>query len=387
MIASMNKSGYAILANLLVPLAGMSTDIYLPSLPHMAQAFSTDDSYVQLTMTSFVIAMGLGQYLAGPVSDALGRKRLIITALVIQLITVLTILYVPFVSLIIATRALQGIACAFMIVPARALLNDNFDGNELKKKFNYLTISFALAPIVAPFIGGYCEYYFGWRASFGFLLVYITILLFLMLFTNETIKAKRQFSVSHLFHNYAVIISNKSFMYRTIFLSVLFGYTALSSILGPFIFQNALGLSAVEYGYVALSLGLAWFMGNLTNRVLFTMDQKVKLITSLAAQSITIIILIVFSYYGAITVASFLIPLFIIIFCAAILFAMLVSESMLQFPDLAASSNAFLFATTWVAFGAYTFYATSLPVNSVMPMALSYLVVNCMSFLLIKKIQ
>jgi|GEM_PF-1856820 MFS family permease len=388
MIARMKPIRYAILANLLVPLAGMSIDIYLPSLPHMAQAFSTDDSFIQLTMTSFVIAMGFGQYLAGPVSDAIGRKSLIITALVIQFITVITIIHVPFISLIIATRALQGIACAFMIVPARALLNDNFEGNELKKKFNYLTISFALAPIVAPFIGGYCEYYFGWRASFYFILTYVTILLICMLcLTTETIKSKRPFSMSHLIHNYAIIMANKSYMYRTLFLSILFGYTALSSILGPFIFQNTLDLSAVEYGYVALSLGLAWFLGNLTNRILFNVEHNIKVIFSLIVQSIMIIILMTLSYFDMITVASFLVPLFIIIFCAAIMFAMLVSESLSQFPELAASSNAFLFATTWVAFGAYTFYATWLSVSNVMPMALTYLFVNCMCYLLMNKIH
>ena len=149
----MQKTRYAILANLLVPLAGMSTDIYLPSLPHMARAFSIDNSLVQLTITSFVTAMGFAQYLAGPVSDAIGRKSMIIISLVIQFISVITIIHVPSMPLIIAMRAVQGIACAFMIVPARALLNDNFEGNELKKKFNYLTISFALAPIIAPFIG------------------------------------------------------------------------------------------------------------------------------------------------------------------------------------------------------------------------------------------
>jgi DHA1 family bicyclomycin/chloramphenicol resistance-like MFS transporter len=384
----MNKTRYAILANLLVPLAGMSIDIYLPSLPHMARAFSVDDSFVQLTMTFFVMAMGFGQYLAGPVSDAIGRKSLIIAALIIQFITVITIIHVPFISLIIALRAVQGIACAFMIVPARALLNDNFEGNELKKKFNYLTISFALAPIVAPFIGGYCEHYFGWQASFYFVLGYITILLIVMLrFTTETIKIKRRFSMNQLIHNYRIIMSNKTYMYRTLFLSVLFGYTALSSILGPFIFQNTLGLSAVEYGYLALSLGLAWFLGNLTNRFLFDVGHNIKVLVSLLVQTLMILILITFSYLEMITVTSFLIPLFVITFCAAIIFAMLVSESLSQFPDLAASSNAFLFATTWVGFGIYTFYATSLPVNNVMPMALTYLFVNCVCYLLLKKIQ
>lgn len=385
--ANMNKIRYAILANLLVPLAGMSIDIYLPSFPHMARAFSIDDSFVQFTMTAFVVAMGFGQYLAGPVSDAIGRKSLIVTSLVIQFIAVMTIIHAPFISLIIAMRAIQGIACAFMLVPARALLNDNFEGNELKKKFNYLTISFAVAPIVAPFIGGYCEHYFGWRASFYILLAYITMALIITAcFTSETIKMKRQFSMNHLIQNYAIIMSNHSYMYRTIFLSVLFGYTALSSILGPFIFQNTLGLSAIQYGYVALSLGLAWFLGNITNRIFFDIEHKTKVIISLLTQTIMIMVLMVFSYFEILTVVSFLIPLFIIIYCAAIIFALIVSESLSQFPNLAASSNAFLFATTWLAFGAYSFYATTLPVNNVMPMILTYFFVNLLCYLLVKKI-
>lgn len=384
----MKKLQYALLANFLVPLAGMSIDIYLPSFPHMASIFSTEISQIQLTMTAFVIAMGFSQYLAGPVSDAIGRKGLITFSLFIQFITVLTIVHAASISVIIIMRFFQGLACAFMIVPARALLNDNFEGDELKKKFNYLTMSFAVAPIIAPFIGGYCEYYFGWKASFYFLLVYITILLIVVLgFTTETLKFKREFSLYHLIHNYKIITANKLYRYRTLFLCFLFSYTALSSILGPFIFQNMLHLSPIQYGYVALSLGAGWFFGNLTNRILFNVAPDHKVIVSLLMQTLMIALLILFAYCNAITVFSFLVPLFIIIFFAALMFAMLVSECLSQFPDLAASSNAFLFATCWIAFGIYTFYAASLPVNNVMPMALTYLVFNSLCFLLIKEIK
>lgn len=383
----MLKTRYAIIANLLVPLAGMSTDIYLPSLPHMTQAFAVSPALVQLTMTFFVTAMGLGQYLAGPVSDAIGRKGLILASLIIQFITIFFIINAPSINVMIAMRAIQGLACAFMLVPARALLNDNFEGDELKKRFNSLTISFALAPIIAPFIGGYCEHYFGWQASFYFLLFYVVALLILVCFTKETIKVKRRFSLLHLIYNYSIIMRNKLYMYRTLFLSLLFGYTALSSILGPFIFQDSLGLKPVEYGYVALSFGLAWFLGNVTNRILFNVNQTIKVMTSLITQMIMIMILIIFSYFKLITVISFLIPLFIIIFCAAVIFPIFVSECLSQFPDLAASSNAFLFATTWIAFGVYTFYATKLSYQTVMPLALTYLFVNCLCLILSKKIK
>ena len=207
------------------------------------------------------------------------------------------------------------------------------------------------------------------------------------MFTTETLKIKRQFSMNHL-----IEIIQSSWLTSLIciapyFKSVIFGYTALNSILGPFIFQNTLRLSAVQYGYVALSLVLAWTLGNLTNRLLFDVNQTSKVLVSLIVQTIMIVALITFSYLDVITVASFFIPLLIIIFCAAVMFSLFVSESLSQFPDLAASSNAFLFATTWIGFGVYTFYATSLPVNNVMPLSLTFLFVNGICYLLMKKIK
>lgn len=384
-VATLTQLRYAILPNILVPLAGASTDIYLPSLPHMALDFSVNASSIQLTITSFVLAMALGQYLAGPVSDALGRKSLIITSLIFQLMAVLAIVLTHSMPVIILARAIQGIACAFMIVPARALLNDNFTGVELKKKFNYLTMSFALAPIVAPFIGGYGEHYFGWHASFYFLLVYIVSLLFIMVFfTKETIKQKRAFSLIQVIHNYSVIIKKKSFLYPTFFISIVFGYTSINNVLGPFLFQTVLGLKPIEYGYVALTVGGAWFVGNLANRVLFNVPYYSKLIGGLVLQSVMIFVLLVLSYCKMVTLMSFLVPLCVIVMSAAMMFSVLVGECLSQIPELAASSNAFLFASTWFAFGIYTYIATYLPTNKILPMLIAFVFINMASYLMLQ---
>ncbi|MDI9818755.1 MULTISPECIES: Bcr/CflA family efflux MFS transporter [unclassified Legionella] len=377
----MSKRYYAILPNLIVPLGGLGTDIYLPSLPSMVNEFGVSDSQMQLTITSYVLAMGLVQYLAGPVSDALGRKRLIISSLIMQFVAVVAILFAGSVNLIIIARFFQGLACAFMIVPARAILNDCFEGDELKKKFNYLTISFALAPIIAPFIGGYCQHYFGWQASFYFILIYIVFLLsLLVLFTKETIEHTKAFSLKQISQNYSLILHNKGFMYITLLLSVMFGYTSLFTVLGPFIFQNKFGFSPVAYGYIALSIGIAWFMGNVTNRLFFEIATHKKMMFALGLQTAMSTVLLIIASTSAISAVTTFIPVFFMVYAAAIIFPIFVGESLVYFPDMAASSNAFLFASTWIAFSLYTLIATQISVDNLIPLALAYLLVNCMGY-------
>ena len=166
---SKQKLYFAILVNIIVPLAGISTDIYLPSLPAISTHFNVTKTFVQLTVASYVIAVGLAQLLAGPISDAYGRKNLLLIAIFTQLLAVLAIIFSPSIDWMILFRFVQGLGAAFMLVPARAILNDVFHGSELKKQFNYCTISFALGPTIAPFLGGYLQHYFGCQANFIFI--------------------------------------------------------------------------------------------------------------------------------------------------------------------------------------------------------------------------
>jgi Bcr/CflA subfamily drug resistance transporter len=375
--ATMSKRFYAVLPNFIGPLAGMSTDIYLPSLPHLAKQFHATNAHVQLTITAYVLAMGIAQFIAGPLSDSYGRKKMIIGALIVQLLSVVMIILSTSISVFIMARFIQGLACGFMIVPGRAILNDCFEGQELKKKFNTLTISFALAPIIAPFIGGYCQEYMGWQASFYFILIYTVILFFVCLSRlDETIKHKTLFSWHKVRHNYWTLITTRQYCLSVILLSVMFGYSSLLSVLGPFIFQSHFHLSAVLYGYVALSFGFAWFLGNISNHLLFDVSLKVKARFSLFTQLLMIGFLFVIVSSHNPGMWFILIPCLMIIFCAALIFPIFVGESLSMVPTLAASSNALLFSSTWLAFSVYSVLATQLSASNLLPMVIVFLLVN-----------
>jgi len=162
----------------------------------------------------------------------------------------------------------------------------------------------------------------------------------------------------------------------------MFGYSSLLSVLGPFIFQVGFHLSAVTYGYVALSFGVAWLMGNISNHLLFEVSLKYKARFSLFTQLIMIGILffIVGSQYH--NMWLILIPYLIIIYCAALIFPIFVGESLSMVPTLAASSNALLFSSTWLAFGLYSALATQLSVFNLLPMVTVLLFINLMSHVL-----
>ncbi len=374
---------FASLVYLLVPLAGIGTDIYLPSLPSMVHVFGVDRSYIQLTVTAYVLAMGIAQLLAGPMSDSLGRKKLIVASLVFQLLAIFIILHVHSIIAVIAGRFVQGFAAAFMIVPARAILNDVFSGQQLKKHFNYLTISFALGPIVAPFIGGYAEHYIGWYASFWFLFVCALIMLVAVLFTlPETLKEQKRFKVTSMLHNYQMVFASMRYKMFILFTIFLYAYTAIFSVIGPFIFQVNLHFNAVVYGYIALGVGVCWFSGNMTNRFLFDVHPHKKISVALSVGSLVTVMMVIFAAQGYFNVYLAALPIYGLIFLSGMVFPIFVGECLSLFPQIPASANACFFSLSWFGFAFFTGVATLLRAHTLLPIAVTFLIVNLCAQLL-----
>jgi len=371
-----------ILVNITIPLAGMSTDIYLPSLPAISAHFNITKALVQLTVPSYVIAMGLSQLVAGPLSDAYGRKKLLLMAIFTQLFAVSAILLSPSIYWLICFRFIQGLGAAFMVVPARAIINDVFDGHELKKQFNYLMISFALGPIIAPFLGGYLQHYFGWQANFIFILVYIILIALLLLFVyRETLVNTKPFSMDHLWKNYHKILSNRYFLVCSLFVAMAWGYGAIFNVTAPFLIQTTLHHSAITYGHIALSMGFAWFLGNTMNRILFRYDTKTKTKTALWLTLVTTLIMFSLTQLGFFNITALALPTFVMILLSGFIFPQYIGECMVIFTDLAASANACLFSFIWIIFGGFTIIATFLKVHSLFPLSVTYIGVSVMSLL------
>ncbi|ODN41673.1 MFS transporter [Piscirickettsia litoralis] len=376
----MNKIFIVLFVNFVIPLGGMSTDIYLPSLPAMANYFGSSNMLVQVTVTLFTLGLGIGQLIAGPISDALGRKKPFLFGMLLQLISVLVILNTASLTTLIIVRFFQGFGTAFMMVPARAMLNDVFDGAALKKQYTYITASFALGPIVAPFIGGYLQHYFGWQANFYFVLAYLALLTTLaLIFFKETIASRKTFSLAHVSSSYMTVLRNKLFLTGTILVSFFMGYVAIFNVVGPFVIQNVLKQSAVFYGYIALLMGFAWFSGNMTSRLFFRISRLSKANAAFIVMMIAAVVMLSISF-STITMLKLVVPIFIMIFCGGFLFPVYVGECLSLFRAQAASANGLLFSFIWIAFSLFSFIGSFLKVHSLVPVASCYLVVTVIAY-------
>src|SRR3954469_3842145 len=122
----------------LAAFAPLSIDMYLPALPHIAEELNTTQSFVQLSLTLFMLGLALGQLLVGPLSDVRGRRTPLLIGLAIYSIASLLCAFSPSIWIFITLRFIQGLSGAAGIVLSRAIVRDIYSGLELTKFFSLL---------------------------------------------------------------------------------------------------------------------------------------------------------------------------------------------------------------------------------------------------------
>ncbi len=156
---------------LISAIAPLSIDMYLPGLPLMADALDTTAASVQLTLTTFMAGLGIGQLIIGPISDGLGRRRILLAATIITALSGAACAVAPNIEFLIGARLVQGLSGGAAIVLARACIADRARGDDAAKLFSIMMIIGGIAPVVAPLIGGALLGPVGWRGIFWVLAV------------------------------------------------------------------------------------------------------------------------------------------------------------------------------------------------------------------------
>ena len=144
----------------------LSMDMYLPGLPSLTRDLGASASAGQLTLTGCMLGLAAGQLVAGPMSDSMGRRRLLLTGLAGYAAASAACAAAPSIWWLVALRLLQGLAGGVGIVIARAIVRDLFDGAAAARMFALLMMVMGVAPVVAPLIGGQVLALSSWRGIF-----------------------------------------------------------------------------------------------------------------------------------------------------------------------------------------------------------------------------
>jgi DHA1 family bicyclomycin/chloramphenicol resistance-like MFS transporter len=156
---------------LITGTTALSTDTYIAALPQIQTTLGTSAVVAQLTMTACIAGMAMGQLLFGPVSDARGRRNLIIVSTVVFTVMSVLCALAPSGWLLVLERAAQGIACGAASGIGRAVVTDSSAGRLAAARFGSLSAVSLIAPVVGPVIGGGLLRFGDWRIVFWFLAV------------------------------------------------------------------------------------------------------------------------------------------------------------------------------------------------------------------------
>ena len=163
-----------LLACLIISVGQLSMGLVFPSLPWIAKDFDISLDQAQLLVSVYLLGFGPSQFIYGPVSDALGRKKVLLTGLLIAMLGLLMIIFLSHTFTgMVAGRFLQGLGTGCCAVLARASTRDRFNGPELPVALSYIAMAASITPLVAPVIGGFINAHFGWTMVFISLLGYV----------------------------------------------------------------------------------------------------------------------------------------------------------------------------------------------------------------------
>ncbi len=177
---SMQK--FTLLLLSLVLLAPLGIDLYLPTLPDIAAGLATPVTTIQTTIPLFLLVMGLGQIIAGPLVDNLGRKPIALIGLLLYVGGSVLAATATGWPQFLSARIIQGCAVCCTAVVAFSGVRDRLDGDEAARAYGFLNGALNIVPALAPMLGGFLAEAFGWRANFWFLTGYALFIGLLVIF-------------------------------------------------------------------------------------------------------------------------------------------------------------------------------------------------------------
>lgn len=201
---------------LMVLFSPLAIDIFLPALPVMAQDLSVSLTTMGWSVTIFLLSLGLGQLLSGPLADRYGRKPVALWGVVIYGLSSTLIIFASNIELVLVARLLQGFGACAIVVAAFACVRDRYDAIQSGVMYSYLNGAICCIPALAPLLGNLLTEYFGWRSNFEFMAGYAVFAGLIIAFTLTETQAKKTQVNTKLFDvkTYVSIVKHPVFLFN-----------------------------------------------------------------------------------------------------------------------------------------------------------------------------
>ncbi|MGB7996605.1 MAG: purine nucleoside transporter PunC [Photobacterium halotolerans] len=326
---------------LLSMLGFLATDMYLPAFTAMQADLNTSSSLIGMTLGIFLLGMAIGQLIYGPLSDRLGRKKVLLGAMLLFSLATLGCAMAPNVEILLAFRFLQALGACSATVLWQAIVIDRYEGKLAEKVFATIMPLVALSPALAPLVGAAIQSHFGWRAIFLSLIALGAVLALMTAMQPESAQGeKKQGKVlSELAINYTSLLKSKKFMGNMLIFAAcsaaFFAYLTGS----PFI-MSAMGYSSEDIGLSYVPQTIAFLIGGYGCRALLNRMEGKKLLPWLLKLFIgsALVILLITVQHKPDTIWPVLLPFCFIAVANGAIYPIVISKALEDFKHCSATA-------------------------------------------------
>jgi DHA1 family bicyclomycin/chloramphenicol resistance-like MFS transporter len=339
-------------ARLFVLLGGLtafgplSIDMYLPALPAIGRDLAASESVVQLTLTAVLIGLALGQVVAGPLSDAWGRRRPLLIGVGGYVLASLLCAIAPTAAILVAARLLQGLAGAAGIVIARAIVRDLYSGAPAARYFSRLILIFGIAPILAPVLGAQILRFTSWHGIFLALAI-VTALLWLGAARGlpETlpVEGRRSGSFGDTVQTFRRLAADSQFLGYALSGALAFGAMFAYIAGSPFVLQGIYHVSPQTFSLIFGINALGFVITSQINGSLVSHIPPARLlrvgVTITAAAGLALLVVLI---TGGLGLAVVLPPLFVLVSSIGFVLPNALALALSRHPEAAGTGSALL---------------------------------------------
>jgi len=268
--AIMSERRVSIIGAMLAVIGPISMALYTPAMPELVRAFGTTDAVIKLTLSLYFFGFAFTQLIAGPLSDALGRRPVSLAFIAIYLVASIAAALSPRVDILLVARLAQGIGASVGIATSRSIVRDLFTGEQSSRIMNLIGLLLAIGPAIAPTVGGLMLIVASWRAIFMIMVAAGAALMLVIIFAmRETGHPDRALLRPWKFiSSYALLLRSAHFLTASLAIGGSVGAIYTLATILPFVLVNEVGMSPQAFGIGMVAQTGSYFVGSLIARAM-----------------------------------------------------------------------------------------------------------------------
>ena len=371
-------------------LTQICTDMYIPSLPAIAQHFHVSVGASQATMSLFILGVAVTGLIYGYLSEIIGRRSTLIIGILVGTAGALLCLFAQSIGALQLGRFIQGCGLGACSALWRSIFRDTYSGDELARVTSYL-INFVLISVVAaPFIGGYIEEYSSWQTTFIVLSAWsLLVLAIVAIKFKETGQhhGKHRANIKFMLSTYGELLRCRSFMGFTVCSLLSYGglFTWLTS--GPVVLIKGAGIAPVFFGWLTILTGLSMAIGGTVNGKLVKRVGSTKMMKiGWSIMAVAGALMILGYYPWGENVTTVLIPAIIFIFGSTLTFANAFAKAFENIGHIAGYGGGLYSAVQLLGGAIFAAILSHLSTTNQLPMGALFMASGVLSWVVFKAV-